>query len=491
MNIINREFINKNIKFYDSLDTDDFYQIQDFYDAINFWKMILWEGYGLRPGNIVSFFDSSIRFKYVTLFFAAAELGLTMLTPPEKPTDSTGRTTKLDVMIGKGKIDLCITDDIVAKTAPEILAMANYYSKVVLPMDIYDTYKIKNDSTYQIISNMQLGNTFDTLLLTTSSGTTAEPKFLSYTHSQLCTIGKRNFKVFDFENANICHTRNMHHAYVLMVNFLPTLYGCKNHYTYVPPDRSNATPDKFYFINFIIKNKISKLTLSHKDILDELLDTMIAHDLMFTHKIDIIVGGFWITPDYVSKIEKVNINSIISNFGSNETLGPITLRYVTQDTPIENYKINYLGCTVDNFYATSLVDNQLHVTCFDLFPDIKVMGDKITGSAETGFYHLGREHFYRINDIDFDLNIIEKIVSKYTDKNITITLDMPYQKLYLSVWADPLQTIDLQSINEELQQKYGALNIVAYSALDRKNFESFKLDHDQIREYFRKKLNLS
>ena len=57
---------------------------------------MLYEGYGLRKGNIISLFDHTIRLSYTTLFIAAAELGLIMISPPEKAASEDGRTSRLD-----------------------------------------------------------------------------------------------------------------------------------------------------------------------------------------------------------------------------------------------------------------------------------------------------------------------------------------------------------------------------------------------------------
>lgn len=480
--IISRDFINPSINYYDGV-TRELRTIDDFRDSINFWKIIFHEGYGLRAGNIVSFFDSSIRFSYTAAFFAAAELGLQLLTPPEKPTDSSGRTTKLDQMLGAGKIDLCIIDSNVSNS-PEISAMARYYSKQVVEQDIFNTYKIKDPELYKTISELVAVTTESPILITTSSGTTGEPKLVAYTHQQLYSISKRNAEVFGFCGQTVCHSRNMHHAFVLMVNFLPTLHAANNHYTFAV---NEFDPNDFKnYVDFLLDNKITKMSLSNKTNLDGILDYMINNGVQFEHTIDLIVGGFYITEDYINKIKQTNVHQLISNFGSNETLGPILLKYVTQDTDVATFKMNYMGQPVDDFYQLELIDNHLNVQCPVLFPGTITMGDEMSGDNESGYLHLGRNNFYRINEVDFSLKAVAEIVQRYTTSEFDICIDLPYQRLYLALWNS---YVGKDVINQALATMFGPNLMFSFvEQLDKSKFnQGFKLDQDAIRSYFRSK----
>lgn len=483
MEIISREFINPNIKYYDGADLK-LNTIKDFNDTINFWKMIFHEGYGLRAGDIVSFFSGAVTFSYTAAFFAAAELGLQLLTPPEKPLDASGRTAKLDRMLGAGKIDLCVID-FVCKQVPELVAMANYYSKLVVDQEIFDTYTIKDDSQFESVSNLIVATPATTILTTTSSGTTGEPKLVEYTHQQLYKICARNSRVFNFAGQTVCHTRNMHHAFVLMVNFLPTLHVADNHYTLAVNIKDEDHIENF--VKFLMDHSISKMSLSNKPMLDNILSFMIDNHIQFKHSIDLIVGGFYITEDYIDKIKQVNVRQLISNFGSNETLGPILLRYVTQATPVIDYKMNYVGTPPDDFYKLELSEQHLHVQCPALYSGTIVMGDILSGDLETGFYHHGRNNFYRINEIDFSLSDLNDVVQQSVKGNFDICVDLPYQRLYLATWDS---VADISTVNRHTNLRFGPnLSFSATEQLDKNIFHSeFKLDQDALRNYFRSKL---
>ena len=479
--IIDRHFINTSIEYYDGVTESVLFKIDDFYHAINFWKIILYEGHGMRPGMVISPFDSSIRFTYTSLFFAAAELGLVILTPPEKATDSSGRSTKLDAMLGQNHIDLVIVDSIVENS--HLLAMADYYGKKTINVAEFDSYTVKDHKLYAKLSNSIYANPSDKLIVTTSSGSTGAPKLISYTHQQIYRICQRNAKIFELSNQSVCHIRNMHHSFILMVGFLPTLHVSKYHYTNaVNPDSVEHVQK---FIEHIIEAKISKLAVPFKLILDSMLDVMIANNITFNHQIDITVGGFYITPDYIKKLCKTNIHSLISNFGSNETFGPIFLKTVTQATDIDMHVSTHLGDKPDDFFVTELHNNKLYVQCPELYNDTMIMGDKIDGNDQIGYLHLGRDSFYRINDIDFSTEKLNAIVAEHCTGKFDVLIDLPYQKLYVVVWDGD---INFDSINQSMTNEYTDLKFDNVAKLNITDYnKSFKIDFEVIKIKFRNK----
>ena len=49
-------------------------------------------------------------------------------------------------------------------------------------------------------------------------------------------------------------------------------------------------------------------------------------------------------------------------FGSNETYGPVFLKYINSNTDPKIYKPNYMGNLVDNMFWVELADNKLTVS---------------------------------------------------------------------------------------------------------------------------------
>ena len=123
MEILSRNFLRPDIQFQDA--EAGLRQFRDFEDTITFWKTILYEGYHLRSGDLVSIWDASIRFDYICLFIAATELGLRIVLVPDKPTRFDGQTAKLDAIIQQyGKIKVTLIDT-VSESQPAVLAAAH------------------------------------------------------------------------------------------------------------------------------------------------------------------------------------------------------------------------------------------------------------------------------------------------------------------------------------------------------------------------------
>ena len=121
--VISRNFLHPTIEFHDK--EAGICHFDNFVDTITYWKTILYEGYCLRRGDKVVIYDTSLRFDYVCLVLAAAELGLKLILTPEKPNSVDGRDAKLDALVKEhGPINLAILDDL-CWNMPAILASAN------------------------------------------------------------------------------------------------------------------------------------------------------------------------------------------------------------------------------------------------------------------------------------------------------------------------------------------------------------------------------
>lgn len=487
--VIDRNFLINDINYYDGSDLHH-KTINDFRDAIVFWKVILHEGYGLRAGDKLIVLDVTIRFNYCCLVIAAAELGLVLLLSPEKSKDISGKSDKMDAVVEQfGKFELCLLDD-VCEQMPERVNMTRLYGTQFGNMNVFYDYEIKDHALYDQMKNTVTATPDSMLFITTTSGTTGAPKIITYNHRQMYNLSKRNGQVYEYAGERVCHTRNMHHAFVLMAHFMPTLTVCNQHYGYVfTPDYGYKGTESADFYNYLSQHKISKLVLSYKVMLDLLLDHMVENNLRFEHTIDMITGGFYLTRDYVEKLRKTNVRSLYSTFGSNETASPVLLRRIWQDTDDTNYAENYLGTPPDDFYSMHLEGTLLHVRSEGWLGDEEiVMGDDLTGNNETGYWHHGRSNFYRINDVDFKIAELEQAISGHINSKHNIVIDVPHQKIYIALW-EPADA-GLDTINEDLRHSL-QLQIADIELLDINQYnDAFKLDQEALRTYFRTKEKL-
>ena len=480
MEVISRHYVTPNLLYNGPTGFQKF-NYNDLVDSINFWKIILYEGYNMRPGMSIALVDQTVKFSYCSLFFAAAELGLKILIFPDKSNLDDGYSPKMESITKKwGLVDLIYHDQLVIKT-PSLLAMCNRYGKQTIHENVFYSYSIIDHDLFEEVKEKIFPEPSDVLVWTATSGTTAEPKLLEYTHEQLYRIGTRNAKVLDLPGQSIAHLRNMHHASVLMSNFLPAFGFVDSHHEFIIDLSTDVTNGQL--INFINKNKISRLVIPWKTMLDSLLSYMIKNNIKFEHELHVIVGGFYVTVDYIKTMQATNITKIVSMYGSNETFGPILLRTVDQHVSTDNYVDGYLGTPPDDFYQIDLVGDQLQVTCPAIFAGTKTLEDIFTGNNEIGYTHSGRSNFYRINEVDFLPQVINRVIRSATDNTeVDVVVDLPRQKLYAAVWSG---AFNLTIANRFLAIEYPGLTIADSDLLDKRKFEDFKLDQDALRMHFR------
>ena len=484
LEIISRYFLTRNIKYYDG---DDLVvrDYNSFEEAIVFWKTLLYENYGIRPGSNIAIFDRTIRFSYCTLFFAVAELGARLIVIPDYPVEGTPRTDKMDKFVSVyGRIDLCIIDETDGVT-PALLEQTNYYGDATIMKSMINNYEIKDPEVYQHMMNTVFARPDDIFIVTTTSGSTGDPKLVPYTQRQMHNNGRRNVGVFGFcPEDRACHTKNMHHPFVLIDFFLPSLCSIEHHYS-IP--YISVVEDKTYMARaqqFIVDHKISQMAFSSRNSMEAILDYMVENNLVFEHEYTVIVGGQYVPKNYVEYVKKTRIKKIIANFGSSETMSPLLMKHITQETDIDTYNEHYVGTPPDDEFTYRLNGNRLSVACPRYYEGFKELDDLFEGDPESGFVHLGRENFYRIDHINFKLSDVVAVVKEHFDGKFDICADTKYENLYLAVWEG---VVDFDTLNTAMQRRL-MIQFRDYAYLNRKQFTNgIKLNQESIRNYFREK----
>jgi acyl-CoA synthetase (AMP-forming)/AMP-acid ligase II len=493
--IISRHFLRQDLEYHED---DQIYRYDDFVDSINKWKNILYYQYNMRPGMSACFIDMSVYFEYCTLFIAAAELGIRTLCIPERPKTPDGRVPKLDQVINEiGLPDLMYyysEESIVlqAKTmAMPQMALVNMAARYSSNLMTFDDYVNYNAADYDKALNDQILATEENILSwTTTSGTTGDPKPIEYNHRQLYDIAQRNAQVFGFDQPGISvsHTRNMHHAAILMANFLPAFGWAQYHHSLRTDYNQTDVEFAEQFVDFVNRKGTNKVLLPFSLMLEAVFSYIKKNNIKFNHAFDVIVGGFNITKTYVEAFQATNINKIMSMFGSNETLGPVLVRIIDHNTGVDNYDPTFLGTPVDDMYNIRITDQQLiAVTCPVLFNDEIVMGDMAQGNDVTGYYHLGRPNItkLRFNEVEFYVNEIRELIkSIMPDLRFEVVADTIGQKLYVAVWQG---TMDIDLLNQRMMERYDRLTISDWDYLNLMDYDKFKIDVPALIEYFRNK----
>jgi hypothetical protein len=475
--VISREFVHQDLVFTEG-NSSKTHNRDDFYNAVSYWKIILYEGYNLRPGDRICIYDSTVGFLYSTLFFAAAELGIEIISPPEKAIDTSGYVDKMEIMaLDRGLPNVGFIDDINLKDIA-VAAMCKRYSGTLVNQQIFFDYTIKDHKLYKELSDTIFAKPDDILVTTTTSGSTGLPKIVSYTHKQLHRLAIRNAELLDFKNHAICHTRNMHHAFVLFCHLLSTFYATPKHYSF--PLVRNET--ELEFVNFVKEKKISRLALSYKGLLDSMLLTMINNDIKFEHDLDIIVGGFHVSAEYIDAVKKTNVKNIKSIFGSNEAFGPIFVKITNQESDIETYRSDWFPPAPDNFMKINSLSDKISVTVESLGVYNVLLDDTLVGDNISGYVHKGRDNLFRINEIDFKIHELNTLISPYCTGDFDVCADPANQKLHLAIWSGD---VDFAKVNQAMILTYKELWFDDYAKLDKNKFSGFKVEMALVRNYFR------
>ena len=484
LEIISRDYLLKTVKYYDG-DDCVVKNYKDFEDEIVFWKVMLYEACNIRPGSNIAVYDRTIRFNYCTLFLAAAELGARLIVIPDYPVEGTPRNDKMDRFVEVyGRLDLCIFDDS-AGTSQALIDLTNYYGNMTIVKTMLDTYEIQDHKNYELMSTTVFAKPEDIFIITTTSGSSGEPKLIPFLHRQMYRNGKRNVKVLGFNPEDRAyHTRNMHHPFVLTDFFLPSLCGINHHYSI--PFISAFENDQAILkaLDFINTHKINQIAFSSRAAMESLLLYMSDNNLQFEHEFNIIVGGQYVPKKYLEYVKKTNVTKIIANLGTSETMAPLLMKHITPQDDPDTYDEQFLGYPPDDTYQFRLEGERLLVACPSLYEGYKQLDDRFSGDTVNGFYHLGRENFYRIDHIEFKLSDVVQVVKDTFTGDFDMCADTKYQNLYLAVWGGD---IDFAAVNSAMQRRL-MVTFRDYDYLDKSKFTTgIKLDQIAIRNHFRRR----
>lgn len=314
---------------------------------------------------------------FLIWFFACAELGLIVVTVDN---DNLKDNQKLKVY---GDIDIVITD-----------------------VDAY--------TSYSAIPIPYLISPKDILFRSTSSGTTDDPKVVSYTHEFCCQILHRNAKLYNLESIDSClHTKALQHGSILCVYLLPTISYCSNHYCSTSKDWRKLT------------STITRCLLYY-DMLDSKPLPNNDRLVMYT-----------LTPINPALIKNQNIYSI---FGCIETSGPLFLPKL----PIQN---NCFGALLDDFFKITINNSILTVELPN--KSIITTGDQFY--EENGQYFFEGRYSKNIADI---ISKLEKTGLTH-QKQFDIVHDLVYNKIYLRLDTDTNINVDIKVIEPRTKFMYG------------------------------------
>lgn len=479
-NIIDTQKINSELKIYqrcrDNPQEFDMYNLSEFVESVRHWKNILGEQSNICSGSKVGAGMELLDIRYASLLYAVSELGGINLVLDKVPVGSV-KKPRCRVL---APFDLYIIN---SSAAQSVINVGNLYANNTISADIWFDYSSTQNHRY---ANLSIPDSNSIFMQSPTSGSTGEPKAISYTHGWVSALNEHCALTLNYKHTDrVLHLSNLHHGGTSCLFFFPTMRYCREHYFEHGLD-ANPTKQK-EIAELIVKKQINKIMFPNSLLLDQVLKIMptVDHECYFyslqaNHK------------SWVAESRRTGIN-IVSIFGSTETLGPVFINTIAPDTTDDHSVLNY-GHPLSSFYSVEIRDQQLHVT--DIVGRSNIINDQFTIDSQGNYHYNSRSDLIRINEVTFEFSELHQIlVNTFSELTAALIADSTTNKIYLLVSSE-LQ--HLASTAEKITQIDHALNkvnpilkidYVDYAELDQ-FLTAIKLDRLAIINYFRIKFGL-
>jgi hypothetical protein len=441
---------------------------------INYWKVILWEKFQMRPKDKICIGTSAVCPYYLSLMLASFELGLVLVVGSSVKSNINPYTTRQSLY---ADLKLCIYDD--ANSNENSLSVNKLFFKTLSHINIFDTYQIQDHSLYNKLKDECFAQNSDVALHTTSSGTTGVPTVVEKTHEFLIKSSQRQVKAWNIKSTdNIMHTRQIAHGAVFDLFWLPTLMACPIHHVYVVDD--DSIDDVRHWLSIVKNKQINQIFLPTM----KSFDLFVNHSPVFDHNITII-AGITAKRESLALIKEKHIKCVLTSYGATELGNAVFINTCTPEN-VDNFVSNRYFMPDDTFeiirttpYGTTFVnhfDNDLTITLKDRWVQVDAKY----------WDFLGRTVDYKINVVYVKTDSIDNIIKNYIDQEYTLVFDEEYQSIYLAIYED-FDLNSIQLINVDIATNISTdIKIDKVSKLSKADFiQSFKPDSFSLRGYFR------
>lgn len=481
MKTITRSFIS-NTFFANDLANDIKFDKLSLSKNIDYWKYILVTKFNAKYGESIIIGHQNLNIDYLATIYAAAELSLKIVIIDYIRQDNFNNLNFVDPKTKVlSPIDIFIHDwdnEYLEKELPgfEKFNFFKRYSNRTYSIinDIESSVDIDQDE-FNRISNIQPRKD-DILIKATSSGTTNTPKVIEHTHEFIHAVSLRNTQLYKTGNA-VVHVKNLNHGASAAVTLFPAIASddVSQHFIYSVDEDEPLT--EFVELLSPYRNEVSFLSFPYPYLTDKFVES--SDDIGVTWPNLNLLTLSYIVESAKHAVRDKKFKSIVSIFGSTETIGPVFTNYITTDR--WDCDSRYFK-KVDDFYKIDLSnDGKISITP-PVYNSPHITNDYFTREDEF-FVHQGRSDLVRINGEHFDLATINKL-NKENDK-FYIVVDTVSQCLYLAYWEDISQE-EINSYITEIENNFKRITVNKSMQLIKKSFYyGIKLDNELLREYFR------
>lgn len=455
------------------------YNKEQLIEKINLWKYILRYKCNAESQESIIIANQNLDINYFAIIFAAAELSLKIVVIDYIRSDNFQDQEKTDPKTeALSPIDIFLHDlpTSLEKSNPEGYAKFSFFTK-----HCKRAYSIYEDLTLTVDSKADYDeaigifpNPDDVIIKSTSSGTSDKPKIIEHTHAFINTVSNRNSSFYD---GTALHVKNLNHGATAGVTLFPALISDKvqKHIIYSIDEDSDLTD----FVDTIseFKNELTTVSFPYPYLTEKFINASNSKNVTWPNLRLITLS--YILDSVRHAIRDGVFKSIMSIFGSTETLGPIFVNIVTKDT--WNKDPRYFE-EHDDFYNTRLdKEGKVIVTVPEY--GFETSTNDIFKKEDNFFVHQGRSDMLRINGESFELSIITKLNKENED--FYIVVDTLSHCLYLAYWSKKTKE-EVKHYIEQIESNFSRIKVKKATQLIIDNFYyGIKIDNELLREYFR------
>jgi hypothetical protein len=288
---------------------------------------------------------------------------------------------------------------------------------------------------------------------TTSSGTTADPKILPFTHYQTVVISNEIKQYLELaEDDRPYHYKTLHHGSLFNSYALPLLNSCRTHYSGILGGGDNEISILSKISQCIVKHKFTHFLVPYHYIRE--FPNLPSMD--FDHKVTLITIIGNTQEDMCDLFERFHPKQVVNYFGTSE-VGTMFISRTTKNN-LDEYRLNRFT-DLTSFIDYQILENKVRVKwkhATEWYETSDVMKE------DNGvFWFYGRDLYFtcqqkQVSLISLDQVSLHGLVAKFLNTyDFILVPDHQLEKLYLNLYDRELSSDEVTALNTQIADQFG------------------------------------
>ena len=281
---------------------------------------------------------------------------------------------------------------------------------------------------------------------TTSSGTTSDPKLLSFNHRQTVMMAEhlKDIIVDDSNDVRPFHFKTLHHGSLFNSFALPMLSTTKIHYTGQYRDFGDKFIEKF--CQNVLAYKISHFLCPYNWIREF---TKVPSYNLENLTLSTIQGNT--DKEMIDLFERFNVKKVVNYFGCSE-VGTVFTSVTTKDN-IDSYNPNRFTDLIP-YLELKINDSSISIRWKDE-NEWFTTADKIE-FVDGAYWFRGRDLWFEVGNKKIELKtFFDYVKNKIKTDQLTLVPDYLKKSLYLASYTTDISTEQLLELNADLLTEFG------------------------------------